>query len=137
MYLEDAGHKTGAVVPMPQGGNSSLTHLALRRTGIARRGATAIAAAALRAAAYQPRTVESAVPMDRRTTTRLPIYTGHMLPPSDRDGAFEYRRLKPATTEFGGREELRKHEAAFWLQQEYPTHSTKPSRSLGGSMWPV
>ena len=45
-------------------------------------------ASALRAAAYSPTEVESTVPPEHRTSSRLPIFTGHMLTPADRDHGF-------------------------------------------------
>lgn len=103
--------------------------LAARPSSAASKGSAAAKAeaAALRAAAYQPHTVESVVPLELRTTNRLPIYTGHLLPPSDRDGAFDFHFRKPSSPKPGGGGP-RDYEAAFWQQQEYPTHSTLSRR---------
>ena len=52
--------------------------------------AAMVAAASTRAAAYLPTKVVSVVPDALREQSWLPIYTGHALPPQDRDHGFEY-----------------------------------------------
>ena len=48
------------------------------------------AAVCARGAAYEPQEIASAVPAEHRSSSAQPLYTGHGLPPSDRDHGFEY-----------------------------------------------
>ena len=91
----------------------------------------AVEAAAIKAAVYKPSTVVSTVPADKRQAARLPLYTGHMLPPADRDGAFTYVDAQPpppaqSGNPFDSRE--RQWSLGYWEQQQFPTHSTLPRK---------
>ena len=50
--------------------------------------AASLQASNIRAAAYAPSEVVSAVPAEHRITSRMPIFTGHLLPAGDRDHGF-------------------------------------------------
>eukprot|EP00966_Prymnesium_polylepis_P218795 5063330-Prymnesium_polylepis.1 len=107
----------------PSSANSGMQRTAAERASIE--------AAATRAAVYNPSTVVSAVPSDKRQSSRLPMYTGHLLPPADRDSAFTYVDAKPppAPAESNPFDPSdRKWQMGYWEQQLFPTHSTQPRK---------
>ena len=50
--------------------------------------AASLQASNIRAAAYAPSEVVSSVPSEHRVSSKLPIFTGHLLPAADRDHSF-------------------------------------------------